>query len=187
MSAHDLRYPWYQTVEDDSLQQGDLLPSFEVLVPVSGQPAAALEIDGQHKIVDVVVMTQTCDIEQGKATSLLLCPRWDLWDFVDAAGQKGQNWGSGIREELRKGNLPGYHLLNDAEQDGLSVRLGVVDFHEVYSAPTAVVREFTRRAGKRLRLLPPYREHLAQAFARFFMRVGLPVDIPKDKMKNRPG
>ncbi len=30
----------------------------------------------------------------------------------------------------------------------------------------------------RLRLLPPYREHLAQGFARFFMRVGLPVDIP---------
>jgi hypothetical protein len=27
-------------------------------------------------------------------------------------------------------------------------------------------------------LLPPYREHLSQAFARFFMRVGLPVDIP---------
>ena len=26
-------------------------------------------------------------------------------------------------------------------------------------------------------LLPPYREHLSQAFARFFMRVGLPLDI----------
>ena len=29
-----------------------------------------------------------------------------------------------------------------------------------------------------LRLLSPYREHLAQALARFYMRVGLPVDIP---------
>ena len=27
----------------------------------------------------------------------------------------------------------------------------------------------------------PYREHLAQAFARYFMRVGLPVDIPAFK------
>jgi hypothetical protein len=27
-------------------------------------------------------------------------------------------------------------------------------------------------------LLPPYREHLSQAFARFFMRVGLPVEVP---------
>ena len=32
-----------------------------------------------------------------------------------------------------------------------------------------------------LRLLPPYGEHLSQAFARFFMRVGLPVDIPPFK------
>jgi hypothetical protein len=34
------------------------------------------------------------------------------------------------------------------------------------------------------RLLPPYREHLSQSFARYFMRVGLPVDIPKDEIKN---
>jgi len=26
---------------------------------------------------------------------------------------------------------------------------------------------------------PPYREHLSQAFARFFMRVGLPIPIEK--------
>ena len=32
--------------------------------------------------------------------------------------------------------------------------------------------------GTKVRILPPYREHLAQAFARFFMRVGLPVDVP---------
>jgi hypothetical protein len=35
----------------------------------------------------------------------------------------------------------------------------------------------SKRNGKRLRLLPPYREHLSQAFARFFMRIGLPVHI----------
>ena len=35
--------------------------------------------------------------------------------------------------------------------------------------------------GWRIRLLPPYRELLSQAFARFFMRVGLPVDIPSFK------
>jgi hypothetical protein len=40
------------------------------------------------------------------------------------------------------------------------------------------VREFAHQMGDRLRLLPPYREHLSQAFARLFMRVGLPADIP---------
>jgi maleate cis-trans isomerase len=28
--------------------------------------------------------------------------------------------------------------------------------------------------GERVRLLSPYKEHLSQAFARYFMRVGLP-------------
>ena len=43
-----------------------------------------------------------------------------------------------------------------------------------------------RRLGNRLRLCPPYREHLAQSFARFFMRVGLPIDIPEEKVRAKP-
>lgn len=35
----------------------------------------------------------------------------------------------------------------------------------------------TRKEIEHLRLLPPYREHLSQAFARYFMRVGLPQDL----------
>jgi hypothetical protein len=46
---------------------------------------------------------------------------------------------------------------------------------------TDVVREVAAEQGDGIRLLPPYREHLAQAFARFFMRVALPVDIPDFK------
>jgi len=37
-----------------------------------------------------------------------------------------------------------------------------------------------QRGHSRFRLLPPYREHLSQAFARFFMRVGLPIPIEKN-------
>jgi len=43
--------------------------------------------------------------------------------------------------------------------------------------PLQYFRAFAAGAGERVRLSPSYREHLAQAFARFFMRVGLPVDI----------
>jgi hypothetical protein len=54
----------------------------------------------------------------------------------------------------------------------------VVDFRTVFSLSLHFVKNFAALQSPRLRLLPPYREHLAQAFARFFMRVGLPVDIP---------
>ena len=68
-------------------------------------------------------------------------------------------------------------------QDGIQLGLGVVDFHYVYTAPTSYVKQHAAQSGKRLRVCPPYKEHLAQAFARFFMRVGLPADIPEGKIK----
>jgi len=48
---------------------------------------------------------------------------------------------------------------------------------EGYSLPVSFVR-IRAKAAKRLRLLPPYREHPSRSFARFFMRAGLPGDIP---------
>ncbi|MBM4033230.1 MAG: hypothetical protein FJ291_15815 [Planctomycetes bacterium] len=54
----------------------------------------------------------------------------------------------------------------------------LVSLRRVYSLSVPLVRRFAASIPARVRLCPPYREHLAQAFARFFMRVGLPVDIP---------
>lgn len=98
------------------------------------------EASVEYKTLDAVVMTQTCDIEQGKVESLLLCPRWGLWDFVEAARKRGQNWGKDQREALRRANLPGYHLLNEGSSNGASLGLSLVDFHEVYTAPTLPAR-----------------------------------------------
>ena len=179
-------YPWWGSVAGDSLAQGDLLRDFDVVVPTALPSDATDEVAAEIKTFDVIVMTQTCDIEHGRTASLLLCPWWDLWSFVDAAIAQGANWGRAQRAALLRGNLPGYHLLDEAAVDELHLGLGIVDFHEVYTAPTGIVRASVENAGKRLRLLPPYREHLGQAFARYFMRVGLPVAIPSDKIKSRP-
>ena len=135
---------------------------------------------------DVPCMSQTCDIEHGKIDSLLLCPRWDLWVFVDRGTAEHQNWGTETRDALRRGNMPGYHLLNEANQDDINIGLSVIDFHQVYTAPLELVRQFVASKESRLRLLPPYREHLAQAFARFFMRVGLPIDMAREKIASPP-
>jgi hypothetical protein len=176
-------YPWYEIIAGDSLCQGDFLRGFEVLIPeVSTQND---QVSAQTKKLDVVIMTQTCDIVEGKVESLLLCPCWNLWEFIAEAEKKGFNWGRDQRETLRRGNLPGYHLSNEADEGGIQMPFTIIDFHEIYTAPTHLLREFALQTGNRLRLLPPYREHLAQAFARFFMRVGLPVDISAEKLKTR--
>ena len=49
-------------------------------------------------------------------------------------------------------------------------------FHRLFTLPKAFLQRFAEASGPRLRLIPPYREHLAQALARYFMRVGLPHD-----------
>jgi hypothetical protein len=72
-------------------------------------------------------------------------------------------------------------MLASCELPGFASPIRVVSFRQVFSLPFGYIRALASQQSPRLRLLPPYREHLAQAFARFIMRVGLPVDIPAFK------
>lgn len=73
-------------------------------------------------------------------------------------------------------------MINKYSLEGkMEMEVRLVDFHEVFSIPRAFLEKLvSQRIEPRVRLLPPYREHLSQAFARFFMRVGLPVSIDKE-------
>ena len=169
-------YPWYALIsEGDEIQQGDLLESCPVFTP-----PADLDLDDETAEFewverDVVVMSQSCDLVKGRAKveEVLLCA---VWRRSEAAGKSPFTTPRGF-EEARRGNLPGFHLLAECSLPGFERELRVVDFRRLYSLPIAYVRH-KLEAAPHLRLLPPYREHLSQAFARTFMRVGLPVDIP---------
>src|SRR5262249_54280957 len=72
-------------------------------------------------------------------------------------------------------------MLNQCDHDELRTEIRVVDFHRLYTIPRVFLESLLLQRGQtRLRLLPPYREHLSQAFARYYMRVGLPVAITKN-------
>lgn len=179
------RYPWYDVVWDDSLEQGDILREFPVFDPHALYREGSDDYDVDVLALDVLVLSQSCDIEQGKVRSLALCPVYCLEDFAADAVARGEaHWNSSrYKESLRQGNIPGYHLISDFENEEISLPVSVVDFHEIYSAPTAQALDFIQGDSPRLRLCPPYKEHLAQAFARFFMRVGLPVGISREKLR----
>ena len=55
----------------------------------------------------------------------------------------------------------------------------LVNFEQVYSLPRGILEAAASKAKPRLRLLPPYREHVSLAFGRYFTRVGLFQDIPR--------
>ena len=169
-------YPWYEVADDDKIMQGDFIPECPIIIPPS-EISEQKEFDAIIRNYNVIIMSQSCDIENDKIDLVLLCPVWPLEemeknDFIKSS--KG-------KEELRRGNFTGYHLLNKCELENFIAGYTVVDFRNIYSISLDFIKYFNKTKGQRLRLLPPYREHLSQAFARFFMRVGLPVDIPSFK------
>jgi len=174
----EIEYPWYDIVDCDApLRQGDFVNDCPVIDPLSAileykkVPAKIIEYD-------VIIMSQSCDLKQRKLNLVLVCPYWELEEFEKRYDFLKSRDG---KETLRRGNIPGYHLLNKCKLNGINTDYLVVDFRSVYSVPYDFLENFKKSKEKRIRLLPPYREHLSQAFARFFMRVGLPVEIPSFK------
>jgi hypothetical protein len=84
--------------------------------------------------------------------------------------------------DICDGYIWNWSMINRYEVEGkINMEVRLVDFHEVFTIPRKFLEKLlSQRAEARVRLLPPYREHLSQAFARFFMRVGLPVPISKE-------
>lgn len=166
-------YPWFEVVDgDENVLQGDFVKDCPIVIPPS-EMSDGVEIDVAE--YNVVIMSQSCDLVQRKLDLVLVCPIWPLGEFGKA---NSYYRGREAKEALRRGYVAGYHLLNRCEVDGFETDYLVVDFRNVYSVPFDFLIDLAKTRGKRVRLLPPYREHLSQAFARFFMRVGLPVDIP---------
>jgi hypothetical protein len=69
-------------------------------------------------------------------------------------------------------------LLNRCNLTGFETDYLICDFRSLFGVHLTTLNDLAAQQSPRLRLLPPYREHLAQAFARFFIRVGLPIDVP---------
>ena len=193
-------YPWYEEVAADAaLLQGDLIEGCPVIdfretrfddIDTT-QFLDALARAAVVETVRSIVMTQACDLQQGHVQNVILCPvyhlddyRRDVWElFMQRHGQvvTEKAWRRHA-DELKQGKIWNLTMLDKRDRarddDTLVMPHQVVDFHEVFNLPVSFLSSWLRASGaRRLRLQPPYREHLSQSFARFFMRVGLPVDI----------
>jgi len=178
-------YKWYDEISNSSIEQGDIIENCNILMPNEQHYQAILDSKENEEPLDVkeingIILSQSCDIQNEKIDSIILCPIWPLKEFA-----KKDDWhkSSKAREDLRQGKFPEYHLLQKFKGKCLPEDFYFVDFHHIYSVPKKFI-ESVIKDKHRKRLLPPYREHLSQSFARYFMRVGLPIDIPKEEIKN---
>lgn len=75
--------------------------------------------------------------------------------------------------KLEQNAIIGLHALNAYSSPELSRSFSVVEFSWVYTQPVGIVRAAAAKAGRRLRLLSPYRELMAQRFGFVFSRIAL--------------
>lgn len=124
---------------------------------------------------DCIVVTQSCDLENSKVSLVALCPLHPISEFETVSPKFKQKaaW-----ERVRAGRVEGLHLVASMDRPDDNRACFVADFREIYSLPIAYLQDHASRLSPRWRLRSPYLEHFSQAFARFFMRVGLPSNIP---------
>lgn len=138
--------------------------------------------DGVEEIpvakADLIVVTQSCDLVHAKIPLVALCRIESVSDF----GETNPAFGKKERlEEVRKGRHEGLHLLASPTNPGDNREALIVNFRQIFSLPFEYLTTRAEELGDRWRLDSPFLEHFSQAFARFFMRVGLPSAIPSFK------
>jgi hypothetical protein len=175
---------WYELVTGDELMQGDLLENCPVFRPPVNLNWPIKDGEEPEFTVErgtMVIMSQSCDLQADQKSDMWLVLLSPVWKLLEAAKVNQFLAASIGKEECRRGNMAGYHMIAGCDHDQWKREISIVSFREVWSLPLNFVRHMARQIGTRPRIRSPYREHLAQTFARNFMRVGLPVDIPPFK------
>jgi len=108
--------PFWTSVNDATLRQGDLLP--DCWIPEF--PSNFAELTDKARIIqadqgDLIVLTQSCDLEHGKVLLVALCPIWPIPAFEEAQAELGQTKSAKAWRDywnhVRNGRSPTLHLL----------------------------------------------------------------------------
>ena len=186
---------WYEVISatDSSLQQCDLLTNLRVIFPIDDDREVKtgmdpqdtyMKVDGdsapsrlpaEQEIINAIVLTQTCDLEQNKVDTVLVAKIEGWSTYVAANG-----WDLGAqrswRTNVQKGHVVHLSLLPPWDGDP-KMEWSVINFRNVYSVVLSTLKRHVDNQGQRLRLTPPHREYTSQAFARCFMRVAVEDDL----------
>ncbi len=199
-----MEYSWYDVRDLEKameISQGDIINCEVPVIKPSDEPPYFEAFQGSIK---GIVMTQACDLENGKikVNEITLCPLQPLdlilksymleqnknnKDFkYEELSKRQQEVKYNYAEKIRQGNILDYYLLNKYESiqhSDLNMDYQVVSLRHMFRLPViSLQKQLVEKPIKRLRLQPPYREHLSHAYTFNFSRIGLPSDIriPQD-------
>lgn len=171
---------WWKLTVSGEHEQGDLLFDLPVVTE------STITVDGDDTTVtsrvehlDAIILTQTCDLANAKLPTVLVARVLPWSRFAEAQLHAGNQAvrSKGYLLALLRGDLPPLSLLHERTA-APQLPWSVVDFRLLSTVQRSRLDDLVTQPGskQRLRLVSPYKEHLAQAFTRFFMRVGLPHD-----------
>src|SRR5579872_4819252 len=166
---------WYEIATDQEIRQGEIMLGVPVLSPLvySGVPAPGSEQTAEVKTRDLIVITPSCDLVAERLKPIVVfCEHFDLQEEITS---KRLNFSQ--VPEIEKGRRSIQYILPASIFPAATMGSRIVDFGAIFSLPRDFVMKHAvaKESGPRLRLLPPFCEHFAQAFARCYMRIGLPI------------
>ncbi|MFB7054461.1 hypothetical protein ACFCXT_15255 [Streptomyces vinaceus] len=178
---------WFEAASGPALEQGDVLLGCTVLRPIAAEgidsavseesiEEGSSELEYEASMTDIVILSQTCDLENGKISEVLAAKviSYDALVRQERARNNDMIASSEFRRLCAQGNMPGYALIRP-HVTPLEIPWSLISFANLYLLPKVYLESHAEKQGLRLRLKAPYREHVAQSFARYFMRVALPV------------
>ena len=153
---------------EEAIDQGDIVESCPILSLVRFDPDKPSEIETKHAFQRIIVLTQTCDLANQKATRIIAALVFDAQKVI----QDRLLSAADVRGPLRSGRIFGWYFLPKHVESGLPEM--IVDFRQLHTMRLDLLTSLCQRGQRRARVQPLYREHLAKHFADTYSRIGLP-------------
>ena len=155
-------------VSDEPIDQGDIIDGCPILSLVQFDLDHLDVVATKHVLQRIIVLTQTCDLANQKATRAIAAVVFDAQGMVNDQLLKAAD----IRGPIRAGRVYGwYYLPKNAEPELPEM---IVDFRQLHTVRLDLLNALCQRGQRRARVQPLYREHLAKHFADTYSRIGLP-------------
>ena len=154
-----------QIADETALSQSDIIDDCPIL-SWKATTLGATEHDLMNFTVRAVVLTQACDVAQGKSERTLIAVVHQAQPLV----QLGILKPAMIRDQIRTHRVYGWYFL----PAGDAIPESLVDLRDLHTVPRAILERLIAEGKRRCRVVTPYREHMAQHFATTYSRIALP-------------
>lgn len=159
---------------EDATDQGDIVDGCPVAPVARFDPDRPEEAETVYTPRRVLVLTQTCDLANQKATRAVVAVVLDAQQLVDEKILKRDQ----IKGPIIAGRVWGWYFLPKSIELGLPEM--IVDLRLLHTARLDILADLCRRGQRRARVQPLYREHLAKHFVDIYSRIGLPEPYQTD-------